>query len=141
MRGLMLVATLPLCACMATSPASWQHTQLADSAASERQFVIDNGYCRQVAVGGAPMPPMPAPPQQEPGYDVTAQTTTMGPGGMTHATTRATVTPRPSGGFAGGMAGGLAQGAALRQQIDARRAQSEIYDGCMYRLGWDKRRS
>lgn len=132
-RGIALSATLALAGC-----ATWSHGSITSPALEERQRVVDNAYCKRVAVGAAPMPSVSIPATQGAGGAWTqGVSTTYGPGGgVSRSTYSGSATPM--GSFGGGFASGMAQGAAVGALMLARQQQDEIYAGCMTELGWSK---
>lgn len=130
---LLFPLTVMLAGCQTMSgsaPASWQNPALKTDAERERQFVIDNGRCRQVSMGSAPMPG-PAIAIAPSSYQIAGSGYSASGG---HQTYNATVTPVQSPGAS--FAQGVSNGMAIRRAIDARMAQDEIYRGCLYQLGW-----
>lgn len=106
--------------------------------AEERQFTIDNGRCKQVAVGAAPMPAIIPQSPAPSGYAIHGTATTTGAGGMTTTYFNGNASPTVSGGFAGGFAQGMGNGMALGMVLRQQREQKEIYEGCMATLGWEE---
>lgn len=133
MRELLIIAACMSVTACGTSP-TWNHTLITDPVAEERQFDIDKGYCIQAAMGSVPMPNVPYIPDAGNGsfsgtyreYNAQSGYTT----GQYYGSTS-------SGGFAGGVASGFATGAAMGAAIRARRAQEDIFVGCMKQLGWN----
>lgn len=131
----MYVITLPLViALTGCTTSNWQNPRIASAAQRDRQLVIDNGYCKRVAVGGAPMPNIQVANTQSQGYAVSGTTTSYGTYGQVTSNYRGTVTPMPNAGAS--FAGGVAQGAGLGAAMRAKRDQDEIHKSCMYSLGW-----
>lgn len=131
--GTMLGAALCLSGC-----ATWSNTSIADPVMHERQLARDNGYCKKVAVGAAPMPSVSVQPgSSAQGVMVHGQATTYGPNGaMRRSAYSGSATPAAS--FGDGFASGMAQGAAVGALLLARQQQDLIYVGCMAELGWKK---
>ena len=128
---------------LAGCASTWTNPYIPDKNAMDRQLVMDNGYCKRVAIGAAPMPAVNVPVAQAPqGYNVTGTSTTYGYGAPARTDFTGRVTPyQPGGaaaGFANGFSGGVAQGAAVGNAIRARRDQDEVFKGCMYQLGWQE---
>lgn len=127
------LAALALAGCQTVAdliPRNWQNASLATEAERERQFVIDNGRCKQVSVGSTPMPS--ASISAEPASYRVSGTATSSTGERSDY--QGTVTPSRSG--SSSFAQGMANGMAIRQSLEASVARSEIYSGCMYQLGW-----
>lgn len=126
-----IAVALAGCQTAGSAPASWQNTALKTETARERQFVIDNGRCKQASMGSVPLPSGQGIVAAPASYQVSGSSFSAGSGFQTYS---GTVTPvqSPAGAFAGGFANGM----AMRRAIDARMAQDEIYRGCMYSLGW-----
>jgi hypothetical protein len=135
MRRYVTIMAAALSAGCTTAGADWHNSQISDSTVAERQLIIDRGYCKQVALGAAPMPDIRLP-EQQPDYVITGDATTTGPSGRSTTTFQATARPVQGGGFGAGMASGLAQGAALGEAMRTRRDQAEIHRSCMYALRW-----
>lgn len=101
----------------------------------QTQFTIDNGYCKQVAHGSVPMPAVRVyEPNQSKIYRIEGTFTARGTDGYSTGTYSGTVTETSSntGGFAEGFQRGLEQGSMIRAIQD----QNEVYEGCMFSLGW-----
>lgn len=131
----MCVITLPLVVALSGCVTSnWQNPRIASAEQRDRQLVIDNGYCKRVAVGSAPMPSIQVANAQPQGYAIAGTATNYGAYGPVTTSYRGSVTPMPNAGAS--FAGGVAQGAGLGAAMRARRDQDEIHKSCMYSLGW-----
>jgi hypothetical protein len=134
MKLIAFIGACGLLAACSTSPeitgSTWKHTEIADGAEQSRQLVIDNGQCKQVAIGAAPMPEY-RPASTPTSYKITGESRSIG-----GPTREFSATVRPTRNMGESFSDGLADGMAIRRSLDARRAEHEIFRGCMYRLGW-----
>ncbi len=125
----LLLSMLTACA------TNWHNPRYAATPAiHDRQLAMDNGYCKMVSSGSAPMPSMYIAPAAPQAYQVTGQSTTYTPYGVANSNYTGTVRPytNPGQSFATGAMQGAAMGAVLRARMD----QEEIHKGCMLTLGW-----
>lgn len=137
MRHRIISAHALMAALSGCATSSWHHSAITDKEASERQFIIDNGYCTQVAQGAAPMPQIPSSPTSTTSnFNMQGSTYDASTGQRTYGNYSGQVMTSPSGGLAGGFASGFSSGARLGLAMRARQAQDQIHKGCMYRLGW-----
>lgn len=129
------LALAPAVALLAGCATNWQNPRIADPVQRDRQLVIDNGYCKQVAVGSAPMPNVAMPNNPTPqNYAFNARSTTTGAYGSSTTNYTGNVSAYPNAGQS--FTNGVVQGAAVGVLIRAKRNQDEIHRGCMYQLGW-----
>lgn len=124
----------------ASSP-EWSHARIRDKAASDRQFMIDDGECTRIAVSGAPSPALAPPEPIAANISVQGSTYNTATGQRTYGTYTGQVNTNPSGGFGGGFASGMTSGASLGAIIAARQAEEKIHKSCMYARGWSDKAS
>ncbi|WP_095597459.1 tetratricopeptide repeat protein [Pseudomonas sp. PIC25] len=114
---------------------SYYNPNITDAGALERQRIIDEGYCTQVAAGSVPMPEVRHYQSGIQNYQITGNTRTYGSDGYSaNSYYSGNVTAYPSSGdaFSAGMANGMNMGAAIR----AGQERKQVMQGCMYSLGW-----
>jgi len=125
------VASLLLSGCAAT----YYNPHITDAAALDRQRIIDEGYCTQVASGAVAMPEVRHYQSGVQNYQITGSARTYGSDGYSaNSYYSGSVTAYPSSGdaFSAGVANGMNMGAALRAGQD----RKQVMQGCMYSLGW-----
>lgn len=135
MRALLLLIIVLTAGCST----NWRSLTIADASTAERQLVIDEAYCRRVAIGGAPMPTSVGYNAGPTAYNVSGQGSYSGTNGYGNTRFRGTLTPAESAGdsFARSFANGANIGIALRAKKD----RDLIEKGCMYKLGWTDKQS
>lgn len=132
MKGrLSVIASFLLSGCATT----YYNPHITDAGALQRQRIIDEGYCTQVASGSVPMPEVRHYQSGVQNYQITGNARTYGSNGYsTNSYYTGSVTAYPNSGdaFAAGMANGMNMGAAIRAGQERR----QVMQGCMYSLGW-----
>jgi hypothetical protein len=129
-QGVVLLMTAALLGCAGYS--QWSNSHLHGDAA-KRQFAIDNGYCKRAANGSAPMPIVRNYSSGQQTYRITGNYSGFNTrSGYNSGTYNATVTTYDPNAFSNGFAYGMNLGNAMA----AMQANKEIYNGCMYDLGW-----
>lgn len=132
LKRTVLAALLPLLSACSTQ---YYNPNITNPAALDRQRIVDEGYCTQVASGSVPMPQVRHYQSGVQSYQITGSTHTFGSDGYSANSYYAgSVTASPNAGeaFSSGMANGLNIGAA----IGAGRERKQVMQGCMYSLGW-----
>lgn len=117
----------------------YENPNLKDPVALARQKAVDEGYCKRVSHGAAPMPQVRYYTPEQQSYAITGTINSYNYNtGHTNSTYTAHAAPQttPAGGFAAGFAQGMANGANLAAAFAADEAQRKIYHGCMMSLGW-----
>lgn len=132
MKGrISVIASFLLSGCATT----YYNPYINDAGALQRQRIMDEGYCTQVASGSVPMPEVRHYQSGVQNYQITGNTRTYASNGYnTNSYYTGSVTAYPNSGdaFAAGMANGMNMGAALR----AGKERRQVMQGCMYSLGW-----
>ncbi len=127
--GLLAALTVPLLA----SCTSWHNPYIPEET-SQRQFDIDNGYCKSASFGAVGMPEIRQYQASPSPYTVQTHGQIYDPYTGASASYRETsyVTPLSSDNFGSG----LAQGMQIGNAWAASQARADIYRGCMLNLGW-----
>lgn len=120
---------------MSACSTQYYNPNITDSAALERQRIIDEGYCTRVASGAVPMPQVRHYQTGVQSYQIAGSSQTYSSNGYSansYYTGSVSATPNAGEAFSAGVANGLNMGAA----IQAGQERKQVMQGCMYSLGW-----